>query len=310
MTLNQLKVFVTVVEHGSIRAGARHLDTVQSGLTQQIKRLEADLGAVLFQRANSGIALTEAGEALLVRARVMLAEYDRLEQHLGQLKGETSGILNVGILSEAFMALVPQALNDLRTSYPRVVVQIASSSSTTLLDSLREGKLDFVVAQMPHKKPLSSDLTSTPLIPSRPAIICRKGHPLALARSIRELLGASWIRPRGMAGSPSNRLNDWFDQHGAGTPKVAVTIESLFDSLHLVSKSDYLFMGPRSALAEGEYGRQLTTIDVSEAIAPADICLVSRATVPLAPAARLFASMLISYARLVRQPAAPLTLHT
>ncbi|OZI34194.1 hypothetical protein CAL29_11655 [Bordetella genomosp. 10] len=298
MTLDQLRAFVAIVEQGSIRAGSRILGIAQSGLTQQIRRLERSLNATLFVRAQSGVVLTPEGSCLLARARIILGECDRAEQEFGYFNGELTGALSVGGSAEACARLFPVPLRQLRTDHPAVRVHIASGPSSMLLTGIREGKLDFSVTLVSARSDMT-DLHSTRLLASRPRILCRRGHPLARATSVAALADAEWIntKPLGRPGTPSNRLGDWFLDNDLPQPKVAMTVDSLLDTLRLVSESDYLFLGPSFVVEPGGFESSLSVIPVSEPIPSADICLVQRTAVPLAPAARRLASMLISFSR-------------
>ncbi|MFJ1301003.1 LysR substrate-binding domain-containing protein [Pseudomonadota bacterium AL_CKDN230030165-1A_HGKHYDSX7] len=298
MTLDQLRAFVAIVEHGSIRAGARALGIAQSGLTQQLRRLEQSLGTSLLVRASSGVVLTEHGHILLTRARIILGECHRTEQEFDYLKGELQGSVNVGASSEACARLVPAALQQLRWAYPKVQVHLASGPSASLLSGIREGRLDFAVTLVSHASDMS-DLSSTKIADSRPAILCRRGHALAGATSIHALADAQWIntRPLGWSGTPSNRLGDWFAEHGMNEPRIAVTVDSLLDTLKLVAETDYLFLGPGFVVEDGTFTRALKALELRESIPHADISLVQRTAVPLAPAARVFAAMLLSVNR-------------
>lgn len=303
MTLEQLRAFVAVVEHGSIRAGARALGMAQSGLTQQIKRLEAAVNATLFTRSPGGIALNAHGTALLSRARVILSECAHAEQDFLHLRGDLAGSVNVGISAEAFVEWVPAVLEQLRTLHPNVTVHFASGPASTLLANIREGRLDFAVTLVAQGADMS-DLQWQVLGPAAPCILCRKGHPAERAESIGALSGSWWVntRPLGAAGTPSNRLADWFAMHELPPPLLGATLDSLFDTLHLVSRSDYLFLGPRVVLEIGGFADLLRSVPVQEALPGADMCLIQPRHVPLSPAARELAAMLASYAHMVRRP--------
>lgn len=306
MTLEQLRAFVAVVEHGSIRAGARALDMAQSGLTQQVKRLEAAVGATLFTRSPSGISLTPHGTALLARARVVLAECAHAEQDFRHLRGELTGSVNVGVSAEAFAELLPPVLEQLRVSHPQVTVHVASGPSSSLLANIREGRLDFAVSLVAHGTDMS-DLQWQVLGPAAPCILCRRGHPAERAESITALSGALWVntRPLGAAGTPSNRLADWFAMHGLPPPALVATVDSLFDTLYLVSRSNYLFLGPQVVLGIGGFAELLARVPVREALPGADLCLIQPRHVALSPAARELAAMLASFAHMVRRPGKP-----
>lgn len=309
MTLEQLRAFVAVVERGSIRAGARALDVAQSGLTQQVKRLEAAVGATLFTRSPSGIALTPHGSALLNRARVVLAECARAEEDFRDLRGQLAGDVRVGVSVEAFAKVVPPVLEQLRAEHPQVTVHLASGPSSTLMTAIREGRLDFAVSLVSRASD-TSDLTWKVLGRADPCVLCRKGHPLARAESVAALSGAVWVntRPLGAAGTPSNRLADWFVMNGLGAPQLIATLDSIFDTLLLVSQTDYLFLGPRVVLQLGGFKSLLLAVPVREPIPSADVCLIQPKQASLSPAARQLAAMLASYSlMLARHNADPRT---
>ena len=145
MTLDQLRAFVAVVEQGSIRAASRTLGIAQSGLTQQIRRLERSLNALLFVRATSGVVLTQDGNTLLSRARIILGECERAEQEFSHLQGKLTGTIALGASAEACARLLPVPLRQLRATHPAVNIHVASGPSALLLSGIREGKLDFAV---------------------------------------------------------------------------------------------------------------------------------------------------------------------
>lgn len=302
MTLEQLRAFVAVVEHGSIRAGARALAMAQSGLTQQVQRLEAAVGATLFTRSPSGISLTPYGTALLARARVVLSECAHAEEDFRHLRGDLAGNVRVGMSVEAFARLAAPVIEQLRASHPNVTVHIASGPSSTLLTSIREGRLDFAITLVSHGIDMG-DFSWKVLDRSAPCILCRKGHPAAGVRSVKALAAARWVntRPLGAVGTPSNRLADWFSMHAMSPPHVVATLDSLFETLHLVSLTDYLFLGPRVVLDVAGFGAFLAEVPVQEALPGADMCLVQHKHTPLSPAARELAAMLTSYANMRRR---------
>jgi LysR family transcriptional regulator, regulator of abg operon len=302
MTLEQLRAFVAVVEHGSIRAGARALGMAQSGLTQQVRRLESAVGATLFARSASGISMTPYGRALLARARVVLSECAHAEEDFQHLRGELTGSVRVGMSVEAFARLAPPVIEQLRVDHPKITVHIASGPASMLLTSIREGRLDFAITLVSHGIDMS-DFSWKVLDRSDPCILCRKGHPALGVLSVKSLASAMWVntRPFGAAGTPSNRLADWFAMHGMAPPNVVATLDSLFETLHLISLTDYLFLGPRVVLKVAGFGDLLAEVPVQEALPGADMCLVQPKQMPLSPAAKELATMLTSYANMVRR---------
>jgi DNA-binding transcriptional LysR family regulator len=233
---------------------------------------------------------------------VVLAECAHAEEDFRHLRGELAGAVRVGVSAEAFVQLVPPVLAQLRADHPQVTVHLASGPSSTLLSSIREGRLDFAVSLVSHGTDMS-DLSWQVLAHADPCILCRKGHPSERAESVFALGTALWVntRPLGVAGTPSNRVADWFAMHGLGLPQVVATLDSLFETLHLVSQTDYLFLGPRAVLQIAGFNNALAALPVREAIPGADICLIQPKHAPLSPAARELAAMLASYAHMVRR---------
>jgi DNA-binding transcriptional LysR family regulator len=110
LTLTQLRVFVAVAEAGSLRAAARSLGIAQSGVTQQLRKLETNAGGPLFERGHRGARLTSVGERLRIRADVILGECVRTENEMRQLRGELTGQVSLGVAAEAMMRLFPALL--------------------------------------------------------------------------------------------------------------------------------------------------------------------------------------------------------
>lgn len=152
MELQSLHTFQTVVEEGGILSASRKLNTVQSNVTTRIKRLEADLGTVLFYREGRGLALAPSGQVLLDYARQIL----RLASQAGlavQQVGEQSGELRIGSM-ETFAALrLPMALKALRQTHPLLSVRVKTDTSAALIEKVLDHKLDCALAGGPVEHP-------------------------------------------------------------------------------------------------------------------------------------------------------------
>lgn len=302
MTLSQLRAFVAVAEHGSIRAASRALDTAQSGITQQLQNLETSLGATLFVRTNRGIALTAFGERLMLRAGAILGECERTEREMAQLRGDYAGVVSLGMTTEPLVDAMAPVLTQFRARFEQVSVHLMSGTSRMMMSWIRDGTLDFAVALVSPRTD-TSDLTVTRLYPSDPVVVCRRGHPLAGARSLRELAGCDWIAtraPKHAGTPPTNRLIDLFDAHALPPPKIIATTEALFDTLHLIVETDCLSLEPSVVTTHPLFARTLVAVPIAEHAEPSDVCVIQRAGVPLTPAAQELAAMVASYARTVR----------
>lgn len=296
---------MAVVEHGSIRAAARRLGLAQSGLTQQMKRLESSLNVELFSRGHSGIVLTSAGTSLLARARIILTECARAQHEVRGTDQELTGALSIGASSEAFAQFLAPVIIRFRKQFPRVTVHVASGPSAFLMSRIREGHLDFACTLVSLATDMR-DLSAVTLDAARPVIVCRKGHPLQGATTLAQLQAAEWVTtaPPGKPGTPSNRVYDLFANAGDEPPSVVLTVESLFDTLTLLVDTDLLFLAPAFVFETSGFGAALATIAIDAPIPSANLSLLQRADVPLPPAAREMAAMTVSYASLLRRRAA------
>src|SRR5580692_2741122 len=114
MELHQLRYFVATAECGNVSRAAERCFVAQPSLSQQLKKLEQSLGTTLFDRLGRGIALTDAGRALLPRARRILAEVRTTEANLQQEAVDGPGTLVVGAIPTVAPYLVPPALRSIR----------------------------------------------------------------------------------------------------------------------------------------------------------------------------------------------------
>ncbi|MGF6640034.1 LysR substrate-binding domain-containing protein [Paraburkholderia sp. MM6662-R1] len=302
LTISQLRAFTAVAEHGSIRAASRALGIAQSGITQQLQNLESMLGATLFTRTNRGIALTALGQRLLQRAGAILGECERAEEDVRQLRGDYVGEVTFGMTTEPLVDAFAPVLMEFRARFERVAVHLRTGTSRMMISWIREGTLDFAVALV-SKQTDTADLSVTPLYPSDPVIVCRRGHPKARAKSLAELVDCRWVTTRSpnLTEEPHvNRLSHLFDSYGLAPPKIVATVEGLYETLHLVAATDCLSLESSVIAKRGPFADVLTTIPVRERALQQNVCLLQRAAIPLTPAAQEFATMMASYTRAVR----------
>lgn len=299
LTLTQLRMFVAVAEAGSLRAAARRLDVAQSGITQQLRKLEAQAGGPLFERDVRGARLTPIGERLRVRADLILGECRKTEDELRQLRGELTGRVSLGLAAEATMRLFPALLQSYRERCPRIDVHLTSATSRMLTSWVRDGSLDFALALIAPDADIH-DMETTRLFDSEVAVIARRDHPLARARGLADLKEAEWVstRQRG-GGAVNNKLSALFDEAQLAPPRIAATTEAVFDTLHCIAAGDYLGLEP-AGLAEHPFFREhVAIVPIAERAAKTPVCLLRRAGVPLTPAAQELATMAVSFARIL-----------
>src|SRR5262245_4137385 len=158
MELRHLRYFVAVAHEGHITRAAERLHIAQPPLSQQIKALESEIGAPLFERHPRGVALTDAGRSFLGDAEAILASVDQAAQRARRsARGET-GRIAVGFTTSApFHPLVARAIREFRGARPDVSFVLEESSSGDLLAGLREERLDiaFIRSGLPEPEGLA-----------------------------------------------------------------------------------------------------------------------------------------------------------
>jgi DNA-binding transcriptional LysR family regulator len=299
MKLIQLRAFCSVVDMGSFRSAARALDAAQSTLTESIQSLERELGATLLVRSSQGISLTLAGKVFLTRARSIILDCDRAVQDVRQCNGAPEGQIALGVTAEPLAACLMPVFNSFTRRFPNVQLHVASGKTKRLIEMIRAGRFDFVMCAL-SADVCDIDLQIERLYSSKASVIARKGHPLANARSVRDLADCQWIsvRPGGIAGSAENHLIELFKAQGLPPPKIAITTESLLETLHIISETDYLTVEPGMLPGMKLFSSSLTSISIREPLESCEVCLISRRVSPFTQVTQELTSMLISYSRL------------
>jgi DNA-binding transcriptional LysR family regulator len=143
--LRQLEHFVAVAEELSFTRAAHRLSYVQSALSVSIRALEADLGVRLFDRTTHGVALSDAGEALLPAARRTLASVEHTRDLAAALKGVIRGTLRIGIMQSFGFLDVPGLLGRFHREHPHVEIEMRPSAggSEALVKELKRGGTDI-----------------------------------------------------------------------------------------------------------------------------------------------------------------------
>ena len=149
MTLQQLQYVLAAIEHGSFSAAADALHLAQPSLSEQVRRLEAELGVTLFQRVGRGLVLTEAGRALRPHAEAALAAVDRARQSVGAIRELRGGLAAFGTFGTARMYLGADLVEDFRHSHPDVRVRIVGQNSSDTVIAIREGELEAGLVVLP-----------------------------------------------------------------------------------------------------------------------------------------------------------------
>ncbi len=199
MEFRHLRYFVAVAEERHFSKAAKRLNISQPPLSQQIQVLEARLGFNLFDRRFRKVTLTEAGEAFLLRARVILEAVKQGVDEAERLARGAQGRLAIGFMSAAMLPLITPYLKAFRSEYPSVELDLHQMSSAEQTNAVANGALDVALLDIPCRwGPLlveGSELQLRTLREDQLEVALSKTHELRQRKrlSLRDLEGEPLI---------------------------------------------------------------------------------------------------------------------
>lgn len=245
--LRLLRSFVAVADHLHFGRAALELRIAQPALSQQVRRLEQEVGVELLTRTSRSVALTPAGEVLRERARALLAQVRRdVDETVRVARGE-QGRLDVGFISSALPLGPIERVQRFRERYPLVRVELTEGYTSRLLDLLVRGALDIAVVRDPDP---SDEVDLSPFRVEGYAAAVPAGHRLAGRTSIRaaELAGDPFVFFPAEAGALAVQRNLAPVVEGGRVPTIVQEGSSWPTLLHLVRAGVGVTVAPESAL--------------------------------------------------------------
>jgi DNA-binding transcriptional LysR family regulator len=173
MELRHLRYFVAVGEELHFRRAAERLHVAQPAVSEQVRKLEQELGVKLFDRTQRSVALTPAGAAMLEEARRVLRHAEVAQQAARSAGQRATMRLRIGYLADSLPASVPRALRHVTTSSPTVDIDLETGPALRLIEELRAHRLDAVVIALPAP---TSGLRVTPIGEQRAVAVLPAAH--------------------------------------------------------------------------------------------------------------------------------------
>lgn len=198
MELRQLEYFVAVAEEASFTRAADRVHITQSGVSAQIRQLETDLGASLFDRSARAATVTSAGAAALGHARAVLGCVRALRQAVDDVNDVVSGQLAVGMVTGCTVTPLFDALAAFHHAHPGVHLALLEDNSDLLIDGVRAGTTDLALVGAARAIP--DDLDGFPIVSEHLVAAVPNDHVLARGEhiSLREVLAHPLVcLPRG-----------------------------------------------------------------------------------------------------------------
>jgi LysR family transcriptional regulator, transcription activator of glutamate synthase operon len=176
--LRQLRSFLAVARLRHFTRASRELHIAQPALSQQIRRLEAELGVDLLWRTSRRVRLTEAGEVLAVRAQRALAELDSAVAELQELGGLVQGRLTVGALPAVGPLDPPALLASFHAAHPGLDLFLREETADEVLALLRSDELDLAISFV-DPEGSAADVGRVVLFEEELVLVVARDHPLA-----------------------------------------------------------------------------------------------------------------------------------
>ncbi|WP_007517266.1 LysR family transcriptional regulator [Pseudofrankia saprophytica] len=276
MELRQLEYFVAVAEERNFTRAAERVRISQSGVSAQIRQLERELGAELFDRSARAATLTVAGKAALEHARAALAAAAAVDEAVDEVTDLIRGHLTVGMVSGCTLAPLFDALAAFHRAHPGVELALLEDGSTQLIEGVRTGTLDLALVGTAGTTP--PGLEAFTIFRDRLVATVPAGHPLAVRATrgsgvaLREVCSYPVV-----CMPPGTGLRTMFDQARAEQRiEARVALEASAPDAIAGLAVRGLAVGILSDSMAAFYQDQLTALTIEDAPAPVLLSLVWR----------------------------------
>ncbi|WP_334173973.1 LysR substrate-binding domain-containing protein [Pseudoxanthobacter sp.] len=238
LKLRHLQLLVALDDERKLQQAAAALNISQPAASKMLGDIETIVGMPLFVRLARGIEPNIYGEALIRRARAMLAELNQAGEEIAALRAGEGGSVAVGaVMAPAVEALV-EAIESVRARLPRVEISAQVETSDVLSEALLASRLDFVIARIPvMADPGPFDYRE--IGPEDVALVVRASHPLAALKAVtpKDLDHRDWVmQPRGSL--LRRALEAMLRRHGVAPPQRVVNTGSFLMTLVMTARTD------------------------------------------------------------------------
>jgi LysR family transcriptional regulator of gallate degradation len=294
--LRQLDYFLKVVERRSLTAAAADLRVTQPTLTKSIRQLEESLGVALLERLPRGVEPTAFGTVLARHARLVGVQLKDAAAEIEGLRSGRMGLVAIGAGPAWLRRQLPLAVTRAQAARPGLEVHLTGGFDDGLLRALRQGDLDFVVAELPEPS-TAPDLALMELAADDLGVICRSGHALVGRPGLTpaDLVTYPWILPAGNTRA-RRRLDALFVGRGLGAPTAAIETDSMAFMLATIRLSDGIGYSTSRLLTLDE-GSGLAMLEVEGLNGRRVAGVISRREARLSPAARAIVDELVAICR-------------
>ncbi|HRE49691.1 MAG TPA: transcriptional regulator CynR [Aggregatilineales bacterium] len=247
MELRQLRYLALIADEANFTRAAEKLFVTQSALSQQIQKLEEEVGIPLLDRTSRQVRLTAAGEILLGRARNVFDELDAAHLALREMQGIQRGSIRLGAVQTVNAYFVPQAISLFMESYPNIEMVVEELPANEIEQGLHSGRLQLGIGFVPVTSP---NIDGEALFAERLVIIVSANHPLA---------GCHYVTPADIEGLPmallpktycTRRLWDSYAAQSGLASNIRLEMNTISSLLATVSRTSLATILPQSVIQQ------------------------------------------------------------
>jgi DNA-binding transcriptional LysR family regulator len=222
MDFDQLETFLEVARHASFSRAAEKRFRTQPAISAQIRALEEEVGARLFDRSGGKVSLTAAGKEFQKYVEKTLEARKQMITHLAEMEHVPRGEIVVGANEGTCLYVLPEVFAEFKKQYAGVAVSINRSESTKILESIIDNSVDFGVVSLPIK---DNRLTVVPIHRDELVVITAPHHPLAQMKSVPIAEAAKYPLLLPKSGRTRDSLEELFFERRL-KPAISMEIDS------------------------------------------------------------------------------------
>lgn len=258
MELAQLRYFLKIVEYRHFTKAAKACQISQPALSQQIAKLEKELGMPLFERRGRKIRLTQSGQTLRVNAEKILRMVE--DTHRQITDNGQSGTVRVSTIPTVGPFLTTKLLHNLNRQFPDASIQLSEESPDSLVSRCANGEIDFAITAL-HSS-WKKRLVCEPILSEEIQVVLPVGHPLASKTKLtaEELRGEPLVL-MSKRQCLTRTVEDFLNEFGVSTEAIA-RVEQFSTLQHLVAIGKGISFVPKMAV-NPKFKNNLSYVPVS-----------------------------------------------
>jgi LysR family cyn operon transcriptional activator len=247
MEIYQLQYFIKTAEVLHFTKAAELCFVTHSGLSQQIKKLEEELGMPLFKRIGKKVQLTEAGAVFLIHAKKVVENVENGKQAIEDLNEMIGGELRIGV-TYIFGLLILPVVNAFAKKYQNLKIIVEYGTTEVLEQKLLDNELDLVFVISSHE--IEMPIQKVPLFTSNMVMVVSKNHALAHLDKIafKKIEEIPLILP-GKGSNSREYVEELFKKFNM-KPKISIELQSIHALLQMVENSDWATIVAEMALKD------------------------------------------------------------